>query len=177
MKVACKTPGKEGVALVLVQESVVKVHLKIFHGVGDVQEAMMGMLDHCLAILHERDKMACFLNGKKTLEAHKATDFLRDFTDFYDNWGKWDQPIKSFLDTIPVNKSHSFAGSFYLCSKWDPCTLFEKTLLKMVSQKKHKGTTVIKLKPCQHLDTSRDIFFSTFPSALHWASEISSGGP
>ncbi len=161
MKEARKTPGKEGAALA--QESVVKVCLKIFHSVGDVQEAVTGMLDHCLAILHERDKTACFLNGKKTLEAHKATYFPRDFTDFYDDWGKWDKPIDSFLNTIPVNKSCLFAGLFYFCSESDPCTLFEKTLLKMASQKKHKGTMVIKLKPCQHLDTSRDTIFFNVP--------------
>jgi hypothetical protein len=118
-----QTPGKDE-SVGFMQDSVVKVHLKIFH--GDVQEAMMGMLDHCLAILHKRDKAACFLNGKKTLEAHKATDFPWDFTDFYDDWGKWDKLIKSFLNTIPVHKSCSFSGLFYFRSMWDPCTLFEK---------------------------------------------------
>jgi hypothetical protein len=62
---------------------------KNFHGANDVQETVLGMMDHCFSILHEHDKKACFVN-KKSLEAYKAADFPRDFTDFYDEWGKWD---------------------------------------------------------------------------------------
>jgi hypothetical protein len=132
---ARQTPGKDD-SVGFTQDSVVKVRFKIFH--EDVQEAVTGMLDHCLAILHKRDKSACFLNGKKTLEAHKATHFPRDITDFYHNWVKWDEPIKSFLNTIPVNKSR-FAGSFYFYSEWDPSTLFEKTLLKWQAKRSTRG--------------------------------------
>ncbi len=64
-----------------INECVVKIKLKILHGVNDVQETVIGMMDHCLTILHEHNKRACFLNKKKLLEAHKATDFPRDFTD------------------------------------------------------------------------------------------------
>ncbi len=46
----------------------VKVHLKALHSVNDVQETVLGMLDHCLAILHEQDKKACFINKKQTRE-------------------------------------------------------------------------------------------------------------
>ncbi len=46
------------------------------------------MVDHCLSILHEHKKKARFVNKKKSLEAYKAMDFPRNFTDFYDEWGK-----------------------------------------------------------------------------------------
>ncbi len=57
----------------------------------------------------------------------------------------------------------SFTGSFYFRSKWDPAKLFEKTLLKMASQKKYMGTIAIELKPCQHLDATRGIIFFNLP--------------
>ncbi len=121
------------------------------------------MMDHGLTILHKRNKRACFLNKKKLLKAHKATDFPRDFTDFHDDWGKWDKLVRAFPNTIPADKSRSFMGSFYFRCEWDPAQLFKKTLLKMVSQKKHKGTIAIELKPCQHLDTMWDIIFFNLP--------------
>jgi hypothetical protein len=96
---------------------------------------MIGMIDHCLTSLHKQDKRACFVNKKSLLEAYKVTDFPRDFTDFYNNWGKWNEPVRAFLNTIPANKSCSFTGSFYFRCKWNPAQLFGKTLLKMTSQK------------------------------------------
>jgi hypothetical protein len=86
---AKKTPAKDTNAKI--NYCVVKNKLKILRGVNDVQEMVVGMMDHCLTILHERDKRACFLNKKKLLKAHKAMDFPRDFTNFYDDWGKWDE--------------------------------------------------------------------------------------
>jgi hypothetical protein len=47
--------------------------------------------------------------------------------------------------------------------QWDPGHLFEKTLLKMASQKKYKGTVGIELKPCQYLETLCDIIFFNLP--------------
>ncbi len=117
------------------------------------------MMDHCLSILHERNKNARFVNKKKSLEVYKATDFPRNFTDFYDKWGKRDETVHTFLNIILADKSRSFTGSFYFRCKWDPAKLFEKTLIKMVSQKKCKGTIAIELKPCQHLDTTIGIIF------------------
>jgi hypothetical protein len=52
---------------------------------------------HCLSILHEHNKKACFVNKKKSLEAYKATDFPCNFTDFYGKWGKWDKTVHPFL--------------------------------------------------------------------------------
>jgi hypothetical protein len=158
---AKKTPAKNMNAKI--NDCVVKIKLKILHGVNDVQETVIGMMDHCLTILHKRNKRACFLNKKKLLKAHKATNFPRDFTNFYDDWGKWDKSVRAFLNTIPADKSHSFTGSSYFRCEWDQAQLFEKTLLKMASQKKHKGTIAIELKPCQHLDTTRDIIFFNLP--------------
>ncbi len=66
----------------------VKICLKVLHGISDVQETVLGMLDHFLAIIHKRDKKACFVNKKRTLEAYKVTNLPLDFTDFYGNWGK-----------------------------------------------------------------------------------------
>jgi hypothetical protein len=64
----------------------------------NIPESIMGMINHSLAIMHERDKKACYLNRTKSLEASKATDFPKDFTDFYDGWGVWDERIKAFYD-------------------------------------------------------------------------------
>jgi hypothetical protein len=56
-------------------ECLVKICLKVLHGINDVQETVLCMLDHCLAIRHKWDKKARFVNKKKTLEAYKAIDF------------------------------------------------------------------------------------------------------
>jgi hypothetical protein len=72
----------------------------------------MGMINLSLSILHERDKNACYLNRMKSLEASKATDFPKDFTDFYDDWGVWDKQIKAFANNIPTNKSQLFSVLF-----------------------------------------------------------------
>jgi hypothetical protein len=117
------------------------------------------MMDYSLSILHERNKKAHFVNKKKSLEAYKAMDFPCNFTDFYNKWGKWDETVRAFLNTIPADKLTSFTGSFYFRCEWDPAQLVEKTLLKMVSQKKYKGTIAIELKPYQHHDTTRGIIF------------------
>jgi hypothetical protein len=50
----------------------------------NIQETLIGLLAHCLSVLHERDKSACILNRKKTLEVKKVSNLPRDFTDFYD---------------------------------------------------------------------------------------------
>jgi hypothetical protein len=121
------------------------------------------MKDHCLSILHEHNKKACFVNKKKSLEAYKVMDFPHNFTDFYNEWGKWDETVRAFLNTILVDKSRSFMGSFYFRCEWDPAQLVEETLLKMASQKKYKGTIAIELKPCQHLNTTRGIIFFNLP--------------
>ena len=39
-----------------VDECVIKFGLNIFHTANDVQEAVLGMTEHCLTTLHERDK-------------------------------------------------------------------------------------------------------------------------
>jgi hypothetical protein len=109
---AKKTPAKDTSAKV--NNCVVKIKLEILHGVNDVKETVLGMMDHCLTILHKRNKRAGFLNKKKSLKAYKATDFPRDFTDLYDDWGKWDKLVRAFLNTIPADKSHSFTGFFTL---------------------------------------------------------------
>ena len=127
----------------------------------DVQETLIGLLAHCLAVLHERDKAACILNRKKLLEAKRVSDLPRDFTDFYDEWGLWDKDIKMFLNTIKKKGQRSFTALFYFRCSGDP--LFAKTLLKMAKQSQHKGTVAIELKPCQHLDTTRDIIFFNLP--------------
>ena len=42
----------------------------------DVQETLLGLLGHCLSVLQERDKSACILNRRKTLEAKRVSDLL-----------------------------------------------------------------------------------------------------
>jgi hypothetical protein len=121
---AKKTPAKDTHAKI--NDCVVKIKLKILHGVNDVQKMVIRIMDHCLTILHKRDERACFLNKKKLLKAHKATDFPRNFTDFYDDSGKWDKLVRAFLNTIPADKSRSFMGYFYFRCEWDPAQLFKK---------------------------------------------------
>ena len=50
-------------------EYIACLQFKVVHGSTGVQETLVGLLDHCLRILHEQDKTACILNKKKTLEA------------------------------------------------------------------------------------------------------------
>ena len=40
----------------------------------DVQETLIGLLGHCLSVLQERDKSACVLNRRKTLEARRVSN-------------------------------------------------------------------------------------------------------
>ena len=114
----------------------------------DIQETLVGLVSHCLSVLQERDKMVCILNRCKTLEAKRVSDFPRDFTDFYDEWGLWEEDIKMFLNTIKEKGQRSFSASFYFRCSGDPEALFAKTLLKMAKQSSHKGTVAIEVKPC-----------------------------
>jgi hypothetical protein len=68
------------------------------------------------------------------------------------------------LITMPEGKSREFSALFWFKSEWLPKTLFEKTLLKMAGQKKLKGQILVELKPCQHLDTTREIIFFQVPN-------------
>jgi hypothetical protein len=67
------------------------------------------------------------------------------------------------LNTIKEKGQRSFTSLFYFRCSGDPKALFAKTLLKMAKQSHHKGTVTIKLKPCQHLDTTQDIIFFNLP--------------
>jgi hypothetical protein len=120
----------------------------------NVQETLIGLLAHCLLVLQERDKSACVLNRRKTLEARRVSDLPRDFTGFYDEWGLWEEDIRMFLNTIKDKGQRTFQASFYFRCSGDPDALFAKTLLKMAKQSQHKGTVSIERKPCQHLDTT-----------------------
>jgi len=142
-------------------ECVVRMRFKLQS--CDVQETLLGLLGHCLSALQERDKSACILNRRKTLEAKRVSDLPRDFTDFYDDWGLWEEDIHMFLNTIKDKGQRTFQASFYFRCSDDPDALFAKTLLKMAKQSQHKGTISIERKPCQHLDTTRDIIFFNLP--------------
>ncbi len=63
------------------------------------------------------------------------------------------------MNNIPEGKSRAFLALFWFKNEWLPKTLFEKMLLKMAGQKKLTGQVLVKLKPCQHLDTTREIIF------------------
>jgi len=129
----------------------------------DIREILLGLLGHCLSALQERDKSACILNRRKTLEAKRVSDLPRDLTDFYDEWGLWEEDIRMFLNTIKDKGQHTFQASFYFRCSGNPDALFAKTLLKMAKQSQHKGVISIERKPCQHLDTTRDIIFFNLP--------------
>jgi hypothetical protein len=120
----------------------------------NVQETLVGLLAHCLSVLQEREKSACVLNWRKTLEARRVSDLPRDFTDFYDEWGLWEEDIRMFLNTIKDKGQRTFEASFYFRCSGNPDALFAKTQLKMAKQSQHKGTVSIERKPCQHLDTT-----------------------
>jgi hypothetical protein len=83
--------------------------------------------------------------------------------DFYDEWGLWEEDIKMFLNTIKDKEQRTFTASFYFRCSSDPATLFAKTLLKMAKQSQNKGLVSIEVKPCQYLDTTRDIIFFNLP--------------
>jgi hypothetical protein len=157
-----KTPRKQGESELFT--SVIRIKIKLFHGVPEVQAAIIALLDYCLTTLQERDKHAQLLSRNKNKEAFRAKDFPQDFTDFYDEWGLWDDRTQSFLNTIPEGKSRSFSASFWFKCKMLPKVLFEKTFLKMAGQKKLKGSIVVEMKPCQHLDTAREIIFFQVPN-------------
>jgi hypothetical protein len=72
---AKKTPAKEAEMTATMKECIAWVHVNILAGAADIQDIVMGLLGHCLVILQEHNKMACFVNAAKTLEAHKLTDF------------------------------------------------------------------------------------------------------
>jgi hypothetical protein len=103
---AKKTPGKQGESHLFT--CVIRIRIKLFHGVPEVQAAIMALLDYCLVTLQERDKHARLLSRNKKEEAFRAKDLPQDFTDFYDEWGLWDDRTQSFLNTIPEGKSRSF---------------------------------------------------------------------
>ena len=67
------------------REVVTQDRIKILPRAEDIQEMVLGLMSHCLTVLKERDKTACFLNINKSLTAHKLTDFPKDFTDFHDD--------------------------------------------------------------------------------------------
>ncbi len=91
-------------------------------------------------------------------------DLPQDFTDFYDEWGLWDKRTRAFLNTIPEGKLRLFSASFWFKCKMLPRTLFKKTFLKTAGQKKLKGSIMVEMKPCQHLDTAREIIFFQVPN-------------
>jgi hypothetical protein len=116
---AKKTPGKD----TKMNNCIVRIKIKLMGGHKDIPESIMGMINLSLSIPHEQDKKACYLNRKKSLAASKATDFPKDFTDFYDDWGVWDERIKAFANNIPAAKSRLFSVLFNFRSKWDPAAL------------------------------------------------------
>jgi hypothetical protein len=157
------TPAMAQDGVEKMKECMAQICIKIHAGAEDIQETVLGLMNHCLTILHKQDKRVCFVNAAKSLEAKKLTEFPQDFTDFHDDWGKWDEPMKSFLNTMSKAKDRSFTGSFYFRSLWDPDKLFEKTLLKMAGPIKLKGSICIGVKPCQFLDTKRAVIFFNLP--------------
>jgi hypothetical protein len=161
-KPAKKTPGKTDVSNLFT--SVICIKIKLFHGVPEVQTAIMALLDYCLTTLQERDKHARLLSHNKKEEAFKVKDILQDFTDFYDEWGLWDKQTQAFLNTTPKGRLRSFSASFWFKCEMLPKTLFNEAFLKMAGQKKLKGSIMVEMKPSQHLDTAREIIFFQVPN-------------
>jgi hypothetical protein len=74
-----------------------------------------------------------------------------------------DEDIKMLLNTIRDKGQQVFTASLYFWSNAEPKALFEKTLFKMAKQSKNKWLVVIKVKPCQYLDTTQEIMFLNSP--------------
>jgi hypothetical protein len=55
---AARTPPAEEI-VGTVDECIIKFGLNIFHRANIVQEVLLGMTEHCLMTLHERDKKTC----------------------------------------------------------------------------------------------------------------------
>ncbi len=54
------------------------VHMQFKLQPCNIQETLVGLLGHCLSVLQERDKSACILNRRKTLEAKRVSDLPRE---------------------------------------------------------------------------------------------------
>ena len=76
-----------------------------------------------------------------------------------------------FLNTIKEKGQRSFTSLFYFHCSGNPEALFAKTLLKMAKQSDHKGTVMIELKPCQHLNPPKILSSAT----CHFAMQEVSG--
>jgi hypothetical protein len=63
-KPAKKTPSKTDVSNLFT--SVTRIKIKLFHGVPEVQTAIMALLDYCLTTLQERDKLTTLRKGIST---------------------------------------------------------------------------------------------------------------
>ncbi len=77
-------------------ECVVCIRFKVLHGTKDVQETLIGLLDRCLKTLHEQDKTTIILIRNKTVKARQVSKLPHDFTNFYVDWGIWDEDITMF---------------------------------------------------------------------------------
>jgi hypothetical protein len=115
-KLLKKTRGKANSSTLLT--SVIRIKIKLSHGVTEVRGAITALLDHCLITLQERDKRAHLLSQDKSEEAFWAKDLPQDFTDFYNKWGLWEERMQAFLNTIPKGKSQAFLASFWFKSEW-----------------------------------------------------------
>jgi hypothetical protein len=101
-----KTPGKATSSTLIT--SVIRIKIKLLHRITEMQGAIMALLDHCLINLQEKDKSAHLLSGDNSEEAFRANDLSKDFTDFYNKWGLWEERTQAFLNTIPKGKSRAF---------------------------------------------------------------------
>ncbi len=63
------TPAKVQDTIEEMKECVAQLCIKIHAGAEDIQETVLGLMLHCLSNPHEQDKMACFVNAAKSLEA------------------------------------------------------------------------------------------------------------
>jgi hypothetical protein len=102
---AKKTPGKDAKT----NDCIVRIKIKLTGGHKDIPESIMGMINHSLSILHKWEKKACYLNRKKSLEASKATNFPKDFTNFYDGMEYGMNELRLLQTTFPpTSHGHSW---------------------------------------------------------------------
>ncbi len=67
MRLTKMTPAKAQDGIEEIKECVAQLHIKIHAGAEDIQEMVLGLMLHCLSILHEQDKTACFVNTQNPL--------------------------------------------------------------------------------------------------------------
>ncbi len=159
---AKKTPGKDAKT----NDCIVKIKIKLTGGHKDIPESIMGMINTTPSPFYTNGtRRLAISTGRSLWRQAKPPAFLRTSptSTRIGEYGMNKLKLLQTANNIPANKSRSFSVLFNFRSEYDPAVLLEKTSLKMATQMKIKGTMMVEIKPCQCLDTARDIIFFNLP--------------